>query len=412
MKKFFAVIFSGLAITALVAAKPQTDVQPVNPIQVRGGLPHVFEKLKKHKPLVIAYLGGSITEAPGYRIQTESYFKSAYPKSEITAVNAGVGGTGSYLGVFRVGQDVLVHKPDLVFVEFAVNDAKGDSLKTCNAIEGIIRQIKRANPKTDICFLYTIYEPMIAEYNAGVAPSSVRYIDRIAAYYNFPSINLSTAVLAKLKQGDLIFKADKSAPANGKLIFTNDGTHPTPEGHEVYTATIINAWKQMQNIKGDNKDLPQLLYPGALQYTTMVSPSTGKQTGNWKSGSELPELKSFLKSFPDLIWTDNPNDKLTINFEGREIGFGDVVGPSASGAIITVDGIPMKRRLFDEYCMYYRRSFFFIDGLSDGPHTLTIQLDPTPIDKLNMLRPGNRGDLSRYNRNELFIGNIMLSKKH
>ena len=34
-----------------------------------------------------------------------------------------MGGTGSDLGVFRLQHDVLRQRPDLVFIEFAVNDA-------------------------------------------------------------------------------------------------------------------------------------------------------------------------------------------------------------------------------------------------------------------------------------------------
>lgn len=72
----------------------------------------------------IAFLGGSITQAPGYRVQFEKWFKRSYPEVPLSTINAGIGGTGSDLGVARVDEKVLSENPDLVFVEFAVNDAQ------------------------------------------------------------------------------------------------------------------------------------------------------------------------------------------------------------------------------------------------------------------------------------------------
>lgn len=412
MKLFLALIISSIFLLSWhMPNAGQAGPGPVK-VQVRGGLPVFYKKLKQGKPVVIAYLGGSITEAPGYRVQTEQYFKDTYPASHITAINAGVGGTGSYLGVFRLGQDVLSHHPDLVFVEFAVNDAKVDSLKVGTAIEGIIRQIKKADKHTDICFLYTIYQPMIADYEAGNIPASVRYIDHVATHYNLPAINLAPDVLAKLHSGELIFKADKDFKDGQKIIFTNDATHPTTEGHKVYTQTIVSALKQIQQVKGEHRKLAENMYPNNLQYTTMQSPAIAQKYGNWQSGNTLPELKSFMKAFPGLLYTSNPNDSLVVKFSGSRIGFGDVVGPSAGGAVINVDGKIYKRQRFDEFSSYYRRSFFFIDSLSAGPHTLSIKLDTTHFDKLKMLRTTNTGDVQRYSRYELYIGNIMLEKKH
>src|SRR5690606_24690165 len=136
------------------------------------------------------------------------------------------------LGAFRLDADVLRHQPDLVFVEFAVNDNGGDSLTICRAMEGIVRKIKTHNPQTDICFLYTINEPMVASFQKGVLPASMRYMQVIADYYGLPSINLGWDVLRLMEAGKLAFRGEQ-----GRIAFTRDGTHPTDEGHQCYTAT-------------------------------------------------------------------------------------------------------------------------------------------------------------------------------
>lgn len=61
-------------------------------------------------------------------MQITDWLKQQYSNVQFTSINSGIGGTGSDLGVFRTERDVLQYHPDLVFVEFAVNDAKTDSL--------------------------------------------------------------------------------------------------------------------------------------------------------------------------------------------------------------------------------------------------------------------------------------------
>lgn len=48
--------------------------------------------------------------------------KDTFPEDDFEFVNAGIGGTDSYLGVHRVNKGVLEYEPDLVLVEFSVND--------------------------------------------------------------------------------------------------------------------------------------------------------------------------------------------------------------------------------------------------------------------------------------------------
>jgi lysophospholipase L1-like esterase len=72
--------------------------------------------------VTVAYLGGSITAMNGWRNKTTDWLRTTYPGATFKEIHAAIGGTGSDLGVFRLGRDVLAHKPDLLFVEFATND--------------------------------------------------------------------------------------------------------------------------------------------------------------------------------------------------------------------------------------------------------------------------------------------------
>lgn len=383
------------------------DDQPA--LNARRGLPNVFRKLKNGDPLVIAYLGGSITAAPGYRVQTEQWFRQQYPQSRLKTINAGVGGTGSDLGVFRLQDDVLKYNPDLVFIEYAVNDG-GDSLTICKSMEGIVRQIKKRDPGTDICFLYTVSEPMLKDLQQGQQVRSVKYTEQIAQYYGLPSINLSPDVLNLLQKDALVFRGQKGNDYGARTVFTFDGVHPTVDGHKVYTATISNAFKEMERSGPQVASrLPAPLIPGCYEQTAQYSPSVFKRTKGWKSANGNTDLRNFTTPFPGLIYSGDPQDSLIVRFKGSVIGVQDIIGPTSGAALITIDGKPpIRKTRFDKYGGTYRRHYFLLDSLGEGTHTVVFKPDATPINKLKLVRPATPEDTVKYKENDLYIGKIMM----
>ena len=93
-------------------------------------LENTVYRLKHDKKLSIGFIGGSITEGCGASSpktswvgRTYDWFTRTYPEAEFRFENAAIGGTGSMLGVYRLEHELLDKSdPDLVFVEFAVND--------------------------------------------------------------------------------------------------------------------------------------------------------------------------------------------------------------------------------------------------------------------------------------------------
>ncbi|MBQ4165725.1 MAG: SGNH/GDSL hydrolase family protein, partial [Oscillospiraceae bacterium] len=85
-----------------------------------------FKKLQAGEDVTVAYLGGSITQGSSaggglcYADLTTKWLQEKYPDVKINHVNAGIGATGSYIGIHRADRDVLQHDPDLVFVDFSV----------------------------------------------------------------------------------------------------------------------------------------------------------------------------------------------------------------------------------------------------------------------------------------------------
>ena len=207
MMKRFGILAACLAALGLFAAPDEVEMKESVPFTVRGGLPNFAAKLKAGEPVTIVYFGGSITEQNGWRVQSADFLRQLYPNSKISPVNAAIGGTGSDLGAFRLAHDALTYKPDLVFVECAVNDGGAKPERIRKAMEGIVRQIRKALPECDICFVYTITKANIKDYQAGKLPASASIMEGIAEYYKFPTVNISYEVAKLEKEGKLVMAA-------------------------------------------------------------------------------------------------------------------------------------------------------------------------------------------------------------
>ena len=207
---FFRCLFLGLIFPlALVRGAELTE------FHVRGGLPNVAAKIARGEEVRVAFLGGSITAAAGWRPMTLTTFQRAYPKTNFVEINAAVSGTGSDYGAPRLQRDVLRHRPDLLFVEFAVNDGTG-SPRVEARMEGIVRQTWAANLHTDICFVYTVSDGMLKDLLAGNYQSTARSMENVAAHYGIPSFNFGVEVARRIAAGTLVMAAPESVKADAE----------------------------------------------------------------------------------------------------------------------------------------------------------------------------------------------------
>ena len=160
----------------------KVDIRPLVESVPRQGLPNFYSKLAAGGELSIAYFGGSITAQAGYRVHSRDYFQKEYPNCRIKEIHAAIGGTGSNLGALRLEHDVLRFKPDLVFVEFAVNDSGAHPYSIRKSMEGIVRHIWRELPATDILFVYTLTAAHVKEMQEGKMQRSASVMEDIADY--------------------------------------------------------------------------------------------------------------------------------------------------------------------------------------------------------------------------------------
>jgi lysophospholipase L1-like esterase len=384
-------------------------------VRVRQGLPYFFDKLKGGKEVRIVYFGGSITEASnGWREQSAAWLQEKYPKAKITSINAAIGGTGSDLGAFRLKQHVLVHKPDMVFVEFAVNDSKKRPEDIYKAMEGIVRQIWQQNTTTDICFVYTLMADMAPVLQEGKFPLSASAMERIADYYHIPSIHMGLQIAAMEKKAQLIFKGTPEEHP-GKVVFSADNVHPYPQtGHRLYYEALARSMQEMKKVsRRPARKLGKPFIANNWEQARMISVKEADYSPGWQA--LLPESDTVAKKlqnrFTHLIKASQPAEKITFRFKGTCFGLYDVMGPDCGQYAISVDGEPVKLYpRFDEFCTYYRANYFFIEELPDAIHTIELSVSAEKLDKAAILAKRNNTivDSVKYSNHACYAGELMI----
>jgi len=354
----------------------------------RQGLGNFFERLHEGGTVRVAYLGGSITAAAGWRIQTKDWLSKNYPKADVREINAAIGGTGSDLGVFRVNHDVLQHDPDLVFVEFAVNDGGRNPEEIWSSMEGIVRQTWASHPRADICFVYTFRVGYETDLQQGTCPRAAAAMELLADHYGIPSINPAKEVVAQQVAGKLIYQAPAPGP-QGMLRFSEDGVHPLKEGHQLYTDVISAALRQMEPTSKPIDHAKQLAVPFVENHwesAKMVPLAAQMLTGNWQElASENPLARQFSGRMGTLWETKQPGSRLTFKFRGSTARIYDLLGPDGGQVRISVDGQPAGKPIprFDSYCTYHRlATLTAAQNLDpDQIHTVVIELDAQQPDR-------------------------------
>lgn len=210
-----------------------------------------IEKARNGEDVTIAFIGGSITQGAGavpintkcYAYKTFENFCKYLGKStdeNIHFVKAGIGGTPSELGMIRYERDVLRYgnvTPDIVVVEFAVNDAGDETSGEC--YDSLVRKIYMSENKPAVILLFSVFAD---DYNLQ---------DRLKVVgetYKLPMVSLKNCVTEQFYK-----KAEE-----GRLISKNqyfyDCFHPTNTGHVIMSDCLMHVIKAIDDLEADDSD--------------------------------------------------------------------------------------------------------------------------------------------------------------
>lgn len=381
----------------------------------RAGLPNFFEKITKGQSVKIAYLGGSITRADkGWREQTLEAFQKQFPNVRFEEIMAAIGGTGSDFGAYRLGAHVLQYNPDLVFVEFAVNDNGKTAQQVKASMEGIVRQIWKQNRKTDICFVYTFQKVQLPFYEKNKFPVSASAMEAVADHYQIPSIAMGLPAIRLIQEGKMIVQG-KAKDFPDKIVFSEDGVHPFSEtGQRSYSETVVKHFNELKTIGKPGKHiLKKALVSENLERATLIPVEKLEMSTGWNRVDSVVVGKGFASLMPYVYASSDTSQFLRVSFSGKSLGLVDVIGPGSGQIQVWIDNEPPRiLNRFDEYCTYYRMSYGIISGLSDGKHTAILKVSPVRLDKAAILSKRNNKIINPqlYEKQVFYPGAVLVEK--
>lgn len=211
--------------------KKKSLMQTGNPARLQRAI----DRARQGEDVTVAFIGGSITQGAGaVPINTGCYAYKTFQRfcalagrgmeENIHYIKAGVGGTPSELGMLRYERDVLRDgsaEPDVVVVEFAVND-EGDETKG-ECYDSLVRKILGAPNQPAVILLFAVFD---SDWNLQERLSPV------GRAYGLPMVSVKDAVVEQfyLKPGQ--------GRVFGKSQFFYDCYHPTNLGHTVMADCI------------------------------------------------------------------------------------------------------------------------------------------------------------------------------
>jgi lysophospholipase L1-like esterase len=351
-----------------------------------------FDKLRAGAPVTIAYMGGAITAGAGasspektsYRALVTDWLRKRYPKSEITELNASINNTGasggSLYGALRARRDVIAYKPDIVFVEFAVNDTNENEIPVKKGVEGLLRQLLVVSQPPEVVMLYgTIAQRGIhAEWH-----------DTIATHYQVPSINMQDRVWAMIDGGKIKlaeFWPGASHPTTSGAPPWKDIAPPSDAGHKLYADFITSYLAEQEKLKATPilRNLPPPLVSDEMNYGEFkaiveIKPQrvASKESGRERVANWRTEASNDRALPSELLVSDRAGAQVEYYFDGAVIGVSYRTGPDGGIIECLIDGKPAPPPLghIDTFSRTPQLGArITTSGLGPGEHKLTIRV--------------------------------------
>ena len=342
-------------------------------------LENTLYSLQKKKKLTIGYFGGSITEGGcaadpnigSYRALVTSWFAQQYPDADVREIQAAISGTGSELGMHRCEDDLLAGEPDLIFLEYTVNDYGLPYEKLCAQYETIIRKIYQKNPFADIVVVMTITQGICQDMENGLEFISRSAHTAIAHHYKLPLVDVGTVLWAATMRegGDF-------------LRYTADTVHPNDAGHAMYADTICTRLCELLNQEVPASPKPILLESGTFCKHLHMNAHMEDclELKNAELNGFVPVDQTMCGRYPRYIESSTPGDSISFTFIGENAGFYWIKANDSGDVLVSVDGGEEKRISgWDIFCPGGSRASysFFAENLRCGVHKVVIRIAET-----------------------------------
>lgn len=280
-------------------------------------LKNLMKRAANGESLVIGFLGGSITQGSlsstlknCYAYLVYEWWKKSFPNAAFSFVNGGIGGTTSHYGGARAWKDVLCYRPNIVTVDFSVNDDANEFFE--ETYEGTIRRLLAAPSAPAVVVLNNVF------YDTG--KNAQDYHNRIADHYGIPHVSIKDTVYPDVESGKIV-RAD----------ITPDNLHPNDKGHRLVADEIcklldsIKAEMEEETIAGENIEgkstkteasvlLPAPLTENAYEHSRLIQIQDNEAILDGFLVDPI-EKKGMLDIFKNGWTAAHTNDKISFEIE-------------------------------------------------------------------------------------------------
>lgn len=341
-----------------------------------------IDDAKAGKEVAVCFIGGSITQGAGaIPINSKCYAYLTYkgfcdmcgvePFTNVSYVKAGVGGTPSELGMIRYDRDVLRDgqiEPDIVVVEFAVNDADDETRGVC--YESLVKKIMKGKKKPAVILDFAVFAD---NFNLQERLSPVGY------KHNLPMVSTKNAVLPEFDHPD----KSKSVVLRNEYFY--DQFHPTNIGHQIMADGIIEIFKAAEAGKdkedfaiGDGFENVFLVDRKDLPSDIVITPGDFSETDVELQAVEMNYDVVQTKEFPNNFMHVSGSGELKIELECKKllIVFKDSSSPDVGIGEVFADGEKVlsldPHRIGWTHC----HPVIVINDKASGKHTVTVKMKP------------------------------------
>jgi hypothetical protein len=350
---------STVVLLAAMARCFGDDYRPDPNYAPSRNLSRFFAKIKSGQPVVVMGIGGSVTEGHSWAAMSAEWLLKQYPGQQISYVDGAYGGTPPWQTVFRLRRDVLPHKPDLVFIEYAVNSYL-DNERNWLAEDGILQQLLHQPQQPEIVFVYVGNE---------TGHRDLEKVQPVARHYGFLEVDVRSHLQTKMDAQEVTWKD-----------IAGDAIHPNQRGHAIYAEAVTAMLAQQASLADKAAAVPPIPAPffGDEFTTATLVPIAGAQASSeWRAVSSPGWTGKFLD---EMYETDCPGATLTITANTTAIGI-YLIQTTDSGRIAwSLDGGAEK--IEDLWASWlgkgglYVRNFLLASGLPRTDHVLKITVLP------------------------------------
>lgn len=156
--------------------------------------------------------------------------KSAYPMTVVNVINTSIGGENSESGLKRFEADVLTHKPDVLFIDYALNDRGMGLERAKSAWEKMIRLALEKNIKV-ILLTPSPDQRVDIKDDLSILDQHANQIKELARSFQIGLIDTYALYKNKVKSGSNL------------VDYMSQVNHPNEKGHQMITDEIMGYFK-------------------------------------------------------------------------------------------------------------------------------------------------------------------------